>query len=69
MKDRIVTNSIRNIFRSFPRFISLLVMSALGVFTFAGLHAAAPDMMTTLDNYLDSRNVYDMYVISDMGLT
>ena len=69
MKDRIVTNSIRNIFRSFPRFISLLVMSALGVFTFAGLHAAAPDMITTLDNYLDSRNVYDMYVISDMGLT
>ncbi len=69
MKNRIITNSIRNIFKSFPRFISLLVMSALGVFTFAGLQATAPDMISTLDVYLDSNNVYDVQVISDMGLT
>ena len=68
MKDRIITNNIRNIKKSFPRFLSLLVMGALGVFAFAGLLAVAPDMINSLDRYLDDQNVYDIRIISDMGL-
>lgn len=68
MKNRILTNSLRNIKRSFPRFLSLIVISMLGVFTFAGLSATSPDMVITLDNYLDSRNNYDIKITSTMGL-
>ena len=67
--NRIHTNNIRTIRSALPRFISLMVMSMLGVFVFAGLMATAPDMIGTLDAYLDDHQVYDIKVISDMGLT
>lgn len=69
MKNRILTNSFRTIKKSFSRFIPLFVMSFLGVFVFAGLQSVKPDMMTTLDNFLDEHNVYDIQVISTGGLT
>lgn len=68
-KNRIFTNSLRVIKLSFPRFLSLTVISMLGVFCFAGLGATAPDMIKTLDNYLDSANTYDIKILSTMGLT
>ena len=69
MRDRILTNTLRSIRRAFPRFLSLLVMSMLGVFAFSGLQATAPDMRTTLDRYLDKYGLYDLRVVSDLGLT
>lgn len=69
MKDRVITNSLRTIRRSISRFIPLLVMSLLGVFVFAGLQSTKPDMIQTLDNFLDQYHVYDLKVISTMGLT
>ena len=69
MKNRIRTNALRSIRRAFPRFLSLLVMSMLGVFAFSGLQATAPDMRTTLDCYLDKYHLYDLRVVSDLGLT
>ena len=68
MKDRIITNNLRNIKKSFLRFLSLLVMAALGVFAFTGLMAVAPDMIDSLDRFLDERKNYDLKVISDLGL-
>lgn len=68
-KNRIFTNSLRVIKFSFPRFLSLTVISMLGVFCFAGLASTAPDMNKTLDNYLDKYNTYDIKIISTMGLT
>ncbi len=69
MKDRILTNTMRSIRRAFPRFLSLLVMSMLGMFAFSGLQATAPDMRVTLDRYLDEYNVYDVRIVSDLGLS
>lgn len=69
MKNRVRTNNVRTIKKSFPRFVSLTVMSLLGVFVFAGLMATSPDMKNTLDNYLDKYDTYDIRIISDMGLT
>ena len=46
-KDRINTSSIREIKHSFKRFLSLLVMSVLGVLVFVGLKMAAPDIGNT----------------------
>ncbi len=68
MKDRIITNNLRNIKKSFLRFLSLLVMAALGVFAFTGLMAVAPDMINSLDRFLDERKNYDLKIISDLGL-
>ncbi len=69
MKNRIITNSLRSIKNSFSRFIPLLIMSFLGVFVYAGLNATKPDMINALDNFLDSHNVYDLKIISTLGLT
>ena len=69
MKNRIITNSLRSIKNSFSRFIPLLIMSFLGVFVYAGLNATKPDMINALDNFLDSHNVYDLQIISTLGLT
>lgn len=67
MRSRIVTNNVRNLRRNLPRFISLLVMSMLGVFVFVGLQATAPDMVNTLDQYLDEHHVYDLEIASNLG--
>ena len=66
--NRISTNSTRTIKKSFPRFLSLITMSLLGVMVFVGLLATSPDMLATLDNYYDQNNVYDIKILSSMGL-
>lgn len=68
-KNRINTTSVREIKSSFKRFLSLLIMSMLGVGVFVGIKMAAPDMMTSIDKYYDDNNVYDIKVISTLGLT
>lgn len=68
MKNRIITNCFRTIKKSFSRFVPLFVMSFLGVLVFAGLQSTKPDMMMTLDNFLDNHNVYDIQIISTGGL-
>ncbi len=67
-KNRLNTNSIRTIKKNFPRFLSLIVMSLLGVMVFVGLLATSPDMLHTLDNHYDKNNVYDIKILSSMGL-
>ena len=68
-KDRINTSSIREIKHSFKRFLSLLVMSMLGVGVFVGIKMAAPDMMKSVDKYYDENNLYDIKLVSTLGLT
>ena len=45
------------------------MMAFLGVGFFAGVRATSPDMVDTLDKYYDSQNVYDIQVMSTLGLT
>lgn len=68
-KNRINTTSVREIKSSFKRFLSLLIMSMLGVGVFIGIKMAAPDMIASLDKYYDDNNLYDVKVISTLGLT
>lgn len=69
MKNHIITNTSRTIKKSFPRFLSLVIMSLLGVLVFVGLTATSPDMVKTLDKFFDDKNTYDIKIISSMGLT
>lgn len=68
MKNKIITTSIREVKKSLPRFISLLIMSMLGVFVFVGLQSTSPDMLNSLDTLYDEYNIYDIKLQSTLGL-
>ena len=69
MKKALMKDSVKEIKNTFKRFLSILMMAFLGVGFFAGVRATSPDMVNTLDKYYDSQNVYDIQVMSTLGLT
>ena len=69
MKNRLYTISTREIKKSFKRFLSLLIMSFLGVTVFVGLKNTPGTMLSSLDKYYDETNHYDIKIISTLGLT
>lgn len=69
MKKALLKNSVKEIKNSYKRFISILLMAFLGVGFFAGLRATSPDMLKTIDNYYKEQNVYDIQILSTLGLT
>ena len=69
MKNRIITLSLREIKSSYKRFLSLMLMSFLGVAVFIGMRSANKVMMSSLDKYYDINNVYDIKIVSTLGLT
>ena len=69
MKRALLKDSLKQIVKTHRRFISILLMAFLGVGFFAGVRATAPDMRNTIDNYYDEKNVYDIRLISTLGLT
>ena len=69
MKTALFKDGIKEIVKSYKRFISILLIVLLGVGFFAGLRAASPDMKATVDEYFDELNVMDIQVISTLGLT
>lgn len=69
MKNRIVTTSIREIKTSFKRFLSLIIISFLGVAVFVGINSAPINMIESLDNYLDEKDAYDIKITSNKGIT
>ena len=69
MKKALLKDSLKEIKTSYKRFISILLMALLGVGFFAGLRATSPDMIDTLDKYYKDQNVYDIEILSTLGLT
>lgn len=69
MKKSLFKNNIKEISKTRRRFISILIMAFLGVGFYSGLNASSPDMLESLDNYMNDSNMYDIQVISTLGLT
>lgn len=69
MKKAVIKDALREIKKSYKRFISILLMAFLGVGFFAGVRASSPDMLDTIDTYYKNQNVYDIQVLSTLGLT
>ena len=69
LKRSLVKNNFKSIHRTRRRFISILVMAFLGVGFYAGLVATSPDMLDSLDKYVDTSNLYDVSIVSTLGLT
>lgn len=51
------------------RFFSMMLITILGVTMLSGLRAACRDLRYTADGFFDEQNLYDISVISTMGLT
>lgn len=69
-----MTKGLRKDFRrevkhSFSRFLSILLISALGVAFFAGIRSASPAMLASADATFDSDNLADIRVIGTLGMT
>ena len=69
MKKALMKDSIKEIKNTYKRFLSILLMAFLGVGFFAGVRATSPDMTNTIDKYYDNQNVYDIQIMSTLGLT
>ncbi len=63
----------KNILRTFKgsksRFIAIFAIVALGVGFLAGLLSTTPDMEDFMEEYLDGGNLFDLRVVSTLGLT
>lgn len=69
MKKALFKNNLKTISKTRRRFISILVMAFLGVGFYSGLVATSPDMLDSLDKYVNSTKFFDINVISTLGLT
>ena len=68
------TNAFRkDIFRAIKaerrRFISIMIITLLGVMMFSGLKASCVDLRRSADRFFDGQNLHDLQVVSTLGLT
>ncbi|MCR5273384.1 MAG: FtsX-like permease family protein [Lachnospiraceae bacterium] len=69
MKKAIITDFFREIHKSRRKFLSLFALSGLAVAFLSGLRATKPDMWYSADKYYKETNLFDIRVISTLGLT
>lgn len=69
MNKLIFIDFLREIKKSLGRFLSIFFIVLVGVGFFTGIKAAVPDMQHTADVFYDESELYDLRVISTMGLT
>lgn len=69
MKKRKLNKDIRkSITHSWGRFISIMLLMALGSFALVGLAVTGPDMRRTGTNYFSELNTADITILSDYGI-
>lgn len=59
----------RAIWKGKKRFFSIMLITTLGVGMLTGLKAACEDLRYSADEFLDEQNLYDICVVSTLGLT
>ena len=60
-------NTLRSIWRTRSRYVSILLIVALGVGFFAGVKASKPDMIRSTDIYSDRQNLMHFRLVSTWG--
>ena len=68
-KNALAKDFFMEIKKTRNRFLSIMLIAALGVAFFAGVRAAAPDMNMSADLLYDKSNFMDIRVLSDLDLT
>lgn len=69
MKKTFFKNLFRDIKNTISRFLSIVVIIAVGVSFYAGVRATSPDMKMSGDYYFNKNNFMDFKIISTLGLT
>ena len=69
MKRTYRKNIFRTIRHSLSRFLAIFAIVALGVGFLAGLLVSPSDMRLSADTYYDDTHLYDLRVVSTLGLT
>lgn len=69
MKNAYRKDIWRSILRGKKRFCSILLISALGVTMLTGIKAACSDLRYSADAFFDAQKLYDVCVVSTLGLT
>lgn len=69
MNSLTLKNLLREIKRTFTKFLSIFAICALGVAFFAGIRATSPDMKEAGDRLYNAYSLSDINVISTSGLT
>lgn len=59
----------RTIWRGKKRFLSIMLITTLGVAMFSALGVACMDLRQSADIFLDAQNLFDIQVVSTLGLT
>lgn len=69
MGKTFIKNLLRAIKGSLSRYLSIMLIIALGVSFYSGVRAASPDMKQSADQYFQDQNLMDFRVMSTLGLT
>lgn len=69
MKKTFLKNLFRDIRKTLSRFLSIVIIIAIGVAFYAGVRAASPDMKKSGDDYFDKTNFMDFKLTSTLGIT
>jgi len=69
MKRAQRTDLLREMKKSFNRYISIMAIMALGVAFYAGVRSSEPDMQLSAKKYLDETNYMDIRVLGTFGMT
>lgn len=59
----------RAIWKGKKRFFAIMIITILGVAMFSGLKASCVDLRHSADDFFDAQNLYDISVVSTLGLT
>ena len=68
MKSAFNKEIVRSITQSVGRFAAIAIISLLGAGVYAGLRMAAPDMRISGDEFFDGAALYDVSVMTTLGL-
>ncbi len=68
MKNKLIKTAFLEIKARKKIFISIMFMSLLGVGFFAGIKATSPAMKDTIDSYYQELNMYDIELMSSLGI-
>jgi putative ABC transport system permease protein len=69
MRKTFFKNLTRDVKKTLSRFLSIVIIIAIGVSFYAGIRATSPDMQMSGDDYFSKNNLMDFKLISTLGLT
>lgn len=60
---------LRTVREQSKRFLSIVLITLLGVMMFSGLKASCEDLRISADSFFDAQNLHDIYIQSTLGIT